>query len=359
MKLLKPPLSLARVNSLLFSSFLFLSLSCAKLTYVTQQGWGQFKIQWQGRDYQEVLEDPKVSEAVKEKIRKIQTYKDYFYKYFEKNPTSIYSEVTFLDREAVTHLVIASIYNKIEPKKEWFPFVGEFPYLGFFDEESALDHAKDLEEEDYYTYVRPVYAYSSLGNFEDKILSSFFIYEDEELAELIFHELFHTVFFIKDNVELNENLANYFGKQMMYEYFKVSSEKQSENLKQFQKNEELRIVLVKLVQEYKNELEAKSPKNKKESDALLADFIEKSFKPRVQKACKEIRFKNCYPLSSEWNNARFAAYMTYEKKANFIESLQKKNKFNLKQLFNYLVKKYKEHEKRDIKTKFEAWIETQ
>src|SRR5690606_28211743 len=52
------------------------------------------------------------------------------------------------------------------------------------------------------------------------ILSSFFYYDDLDLAELIFHELFHTIFFIKDDVDLNENLANYFGKELVRLYFK-------------------------------------------------------------------------------------------------------------------------------------------
>ncbi len=361
MKSQKPQLFLAKGSSLLLNSFIFLTLSCAKVTYVTEQGWGQFKIQWNGRGYEEVLEDPKVPADVKGQIKKIQAYKNHFYNYFEKEPTSIYSEVTFLDREAVSHLVIASLYNKIEPHNEWFPFVGEFPYLGFFDEESAKSYAKEKEEDQYYTYIRPVYAYSSLGNFEDKILSSFFQYKDEDLAELIFHELFHTIFFIKDNVDLNENLANYFGKEMMYEYFKIGNKQQEKRLEQAKKFEGLRFSLVNLIDRYKEILKKQEPKNKKEADILLKEFLDTQFIPSMKSACKKMNIKseNCYPIRVSWNNARFAAYMTYEKKVGFIKKLHQEKSLSLKELFNYLDEKYKEYKRIKPSIKFHTWIEKQ
>ena len=40
-------------------------------------------------------------------------------------------------------------------------------------------------------------------------------------------------------------------------------------------------------------------------------------------------------------------------------ALRDKKGFDLKQLFNHLVQKYKEHQDKNIKTKFEKWIETQ
>src|SRR5690606_17570522 len=86
--------------------------------------------------------------------------------------------------------------------------------------DSALDWVKDKKEEGFQTWMRPVYAYSTLGYFEDRILSSFFQYDKYELAELVFHELFHVMYFLKNNVDFNENIANFFGEQMAREYFK-------------------------------------------------------------------------------------------------------------------------------------------
>src|SRR5690606_2478177 len=131
-----------------------------------------------------------------------------FYHYFDAKPTSIYSKTTMLENPAVSYLVIATPHTSLEPHQFKFPFVGSFPYIGFFNKDSAQKFARELEEdENLVTWVRPVYAYSTLVYFEDRILSSFFHYEDVELAELIFHELVHSCFFIMDEVDLNEHMA--------------------------------------------------------------------------------------------------------------------------------------------------------
>ena len=201
--------------------FLFTLSSCAKLGYLTEQGIEQMKIQWKGKPNEHYLDDPKTPEKIKNKILLVGEYKKYFYHYFNEKPTDIYSKTTMLNNRAVTYLVIATPHTKIEAHEFEFPFMGSFPYIGFFQKDSAKEFAKELEEdENLVTWIRPVYAYSTLGYLEDRILSSFFQYDDVELAELVFHELFHTILFIKDEVDLNENLANLYGKELLKEYFK-------------------------------------------------------------------------------------------------------------------------------------------
>ncbi|MCB9091755.1 MAG: aminopeptidase [Halobacteriovoraceae bacterium] len=337
--------------------FLFLLLGCSKFLYLTEQGVGQFKIQWNSREIKEVLEDPKVSPEIKDKILKIQTYKKYFYDYFKKPYQDIYSEVTFLDREAVSHLVIASLFDRVEPHKEWFPFMGEFPYLGFFSKESAEEYAQDMREKDYYTYVRPVYAYSSLGYFEDRILSSFFQYDDYELAEMVFHEIFHTVFFVKDNVDVNENLANYFGKQLMQVYFKFDAKEKEKLKKEEELRRQMRDHLVGLIREYKKELVENKPKNMKESRVMLDKFLKKNFLPSLEKKCQELKLKTCHILEGDWNNARFAAYMTYEKKGDFISKLRDKVGGDLRNFLAYLDRQYQNYNESKPKISFEKYLE--
>ena len=60
------------------------------------------------------------------------------------------------------------------------------------------------------------------GKYNDRIISSFFRYDERRLANLIFHELFHAVFFIKDEVKANENLASFFARELAKEYFSDS-----------------------------------------------------------------------------------------------------------------------------------------
>ena len=198
------------------------------------------------------MKDPLTSQVVKKKIKKIEDYKDYFYKFFKREVKGHYEKTTLLGRDAVTYLVTASPFNKIAPREECFPFVGCFPYLGFFNKKSALKHQEILEKEDWVTWMRPVYAYSTLGNFNDPILSSFFRYDDEVLAELIFHELFHTIFFIENEVQLNENLANFFSAKLVAKYFHWSEEEKTDRLLERVKFKGLDRLIVRLVKDLEN-----------------------------------------------------------------------------------------------------------
>lgn len=324
--------------------------SCAKISYVTEQGIGQMALEWNGEDNEKVLMDPKVKEEHKEKIRKIEAYKEFFYKYYKKETTPIYSETTFLKQKAVTYLVIASKKTQIAPLMTSFPIAGEFPYLGFLKKESAKKYKKELESKGYSTYMRPVFAYTTLNKlpFYDNIISSFFNYEEQQLAETIFHELLHTIFFIKDEVDFNESLAEYFGRMTSYEYFKYSS---SEKLKLKEKLES-QAKIMQLIATKANQLNKlyadKDKISNSEAIAILKQFLNEDFTPSLEKFCKEENVSKCWPLNQKWNNAMFAAFMTYSKEQNLIEKLHKKTKLSLSEYLVYLEKKYDDYKDSDF-----------
>jgi predicted aminopeptidase len=345
------PLKLALVSLLLLSS-------CAKVGYVFEQGVGQFSLLMSGVDNQKMLKDAKVKTEHKEKIRKIEKYKKYFYDYFEKETTDIYSETTILKGKAVTYLVIRSPFDEIKAIEECFIFAGCFPYLGFFKESSALEFAKDQEEDGMVTYVRPVYAYSTLGNFEDNILSSFFYYDDTSLAELIFHELFHTVFFAKDEVDLNENLANYFGQEMVIDYFKMDKKQQDKRSASREKRSDLNLEVVQQVEKLQDLYKKSHPKSKEGGELILRNFMKSTFEPSVQKKCLElsIMLENCFPLKRKWNNASLAAFLTYEKSMDKIKSIRDSKGLSLKDFFGYIEKEYNSYRDSSSKESFEVWF---
>ena len=107
-------------------------LGCAKVSYLWDQGWGQMSLLNSARPNKEVLEDPKIPQTQKDKILLIQKYKKYFYEFWAKKPSSIYSETTILKTKAVTHLVIASPYSEVKALDHCFPFMGcSFNILNF------------------------------------------------------------------------------------------------------------------------------------------------------------------------------------------------------------------------------------
>ncbi|MBF0301040.1 MAG: aminopeptidase, partial [Oligoflexia bacterium] len=248
---------------------LFVLVSCAKLSYVIEQAQGQLKLQNRAKDNNVLLKDPSISKEYKEKISEIAKYKKFFYDFFEKKSTSIYSRTTILDRKAVVYLVVASKFYEIKAKKECFPFLGCFPYIGFFNKEKAGSYAKKLENEGYVTTMYPVYAYSTLGFFEDTILSSFFEYDKYDLAELIFHELFHTILFMKNDGELNENLANFFSKELVKIYFSNEKKELQEYIKINDSYDEIKKVIVEKVKILQDKYDKEKPQTSTDASKIL------------------------------------------------------------------------------------------
>lgn len=346
-------------NSLILLTMLG-ALGCAKFDYLYEQSVGQISLQSKARDNREMLKNVRVPSSQKQKIKKIEELKKYFYRYWAKKETRIYSQTTMLNNKAVSYLVIASPYYEIKAEETCFPLMGCFPYLGFFNMSSAKNFAKSKEQEGFVTWIRPVYAYSTLGYFTDTILSSFFHYSEYELAELIFHELFHTIFFVNSQVELNENLANYFAKEMLEEYFSNTNQLDYLRLQQKEEIEDklLRKTVVGLTVELQEHYQKLLPRTRVDAEVILSEFLEKRFKPEILLKCQELNIppKNCFPLEKQWNNASFAAFLTYEKKSDELSGLQKKLGLDLRGYYQWISKKYKDYQEQTEVTEFSKYL---
>lgn len=343
------------MNFLKILLLVFVCAGCSTTSYIVKQGWGQLKLQWNGVKNDKLLSSDKISDDIKFKIRLIEDAKQFFAHYFDIKVGGIYSKTTMLDGDAVTWLVIASAPDKVEAHEFEFPFVGSFPYIGFFNKEDAEDFRLDLEKNGKITFMRPVYAYSTLGHLEDRILSSFFHYKDVELVELVFHELFHVAFFVKDEVELNENLAQWFASAMLEEYFKDSDLLKTYRAERI-KEKKLEQKLVQLGLLLREEFEKMGPLlTPDKANAHAARFIGEILVPMVHESCVENNWpsSDCPDDPKKWNQARLAAILTYEEKQDFIDAVATRNNFKPKDFLVQLKSWYEEWE--DSKKKEEEF----
>ena len=316
----------------------FLFLSCAKLSYISEQAVGQLSLEYADIDVENFLDDPSQSASHKEKVKLILKAKEFFYTYFDLDQVSIYDEVKMLDQDAVTYLVVHSKKDEIRAQSSWFPVLGEFPYLGFFSKNSAIEFVKEKEELGFQTYMRAVYAYSTLNHplmpFDDNILSSFFFYQNEDLVELIFHELSHTIIFVKDNISFNENLASFIAERLRIKYYGLGKKKEHRLLFEREQNKKLTEYISEQVMKLKKLYTNASGDD---YEGILNRFTNDRFLPSVKEYCKEIGLENCWPLTGTWNNARFAALGTYSDKQSEIQKIFKKSGLSLKDFVKKMV----------------------
>jgi predicted aminopeptidase len=108
-------------------------------------------------------------------------------------------------------VVSASAADSFTTHEWWFPVVGRMPYKGFFNTADAYKERARLEKKGLDVWIRGVDAFSTLGWFRDPLYSYMKDYSARGLADLIIHELFHATVFIKNEVQFNEQLAEFVG----------------------------------------------------------------------------------------------------------------------------------------------------
>lgn len=174
------------------------------------------------RPIEEVLRDHRTSPGVAVLLREVAPIK-VFAEEMGLKSTKNYRDYVQLDREAVVYVVVASERLKFEPKRWWFPIVGSITYLGWFDRGAADRHASQLKDEGWDVYVRGTSAYSTLGWFNDPILSTMLESGDTAMGSLvntILHESVHAKLYIDGQSYLNESLASFVADQITPVYLK-------------------------------------------------------------------------------------------------------------------------------------------
>lgn len=118
---------------------------------------------------------------------------------------------TFVDwpDSAVVWNVFATDEFSVEPHEWCYPFVGCAGYRGYFRRTAADAEARRWRLRDADARVGGAAAYSTLGWFDDPLLSTFIDWPEPELAGLIFHELAHSRVFVKGDTEFNESYATF------------------------------------------------------------------------------------------------------------------------------------------------------
>jgi predicted aminopeptidase len=130
-----------------------------------------------------------------------------------------YTMYTRLDRDTLALVLSAAERDRLAPKTWWFPVVGRVPYKGFFDKGDALSAQAGLEAEGFDTWLRPTAAFSTLGWFNDPILSTVLRADDVDVVETVLHELSHNFLFVPGQVGFNESFAMFAGRAGAIEFF--------------------------------------------------------------------------------------------------------------------------------------------
>ena len=314
--------------------------------YGLLQGKGQLKVIMEAHPIEEFLDDPNFADSLKQKLKLVQEIRQFSTDVLGINESNNYTSL--YDQKGRVTLWNLTACEPFELKaKTWgFPIIGSFPYKGFFDLEKAKEARDELNAAGYDTRIRPVSGWSTLGWFNDPILSNMLNRPEGALAELIIHELTHGTLYIRDSADYNENLATFIGQKGAQLFLKSKYGQESPQLIAYIQNE----------YDYKRYIDHFIVgSNKLDSlygtmNASLSEELKNNLKQElIQKIVNNIdtikfyrprnfigRFEKTKP-----NNAYFMSFLRYHAKQDkFEKEFNEKFKGDVRSYLIYLKQKY-------------------
>jgi predicted aminopeptidase len=181
---------------------------CSTLNYYSQAAQGQLSLLSDSRPIDDWMSDPGTTPKLRMRLATARQIRLYAVQHLGLPDNQSYRNYTALSRPFVVWNVVATPELSLKPLQWCFPVAGCVDYRGYYSKQDAQDYAHQLRAEGNDVQLGGVTAYSTLGWFNDPLISTFINYPDAELARLIFHELAHQVVYVTGDSQFNESFAS-------------------------------------------------------------------------------------------------------------------------------------------------------
>lgn len=206
--------------------------------YYLQAASGQWDVLRKRQALQDVIDNPATSAQLAQRLALVNRARDFSIAELGLPDNNSYRSYAALDRDYVVWNVFAAPEFDLQAKHWCFPVAGCVNYRGYFSKNKAVRAAERLSRQGYDAAVGGVVAYSTLGHFDDPILSTMLRWDDVSLVATLFHELAHQVVYVQDDSAFNESFASAVEEISITRWLKA--EGHSEQIKQFEDNRALR-----------------------------------------------------------------------------------------------------------------------
>ncbi len=202
----------------LLALYLCLLTGCEHVGFYNQAVTGHLGIMLGSQPVSELLNDPKTPDTLRQQLILTQNILQHAETELLLQVDGNYQRYVQLQGDYVVWNVFAAKPLDLRGETWCYPVAGCTPYKGYYAQEDALAFADKYQHMGFETYVGGVSAYSTLGWFNDPLLSSFIDYKPLSLAQLLFHELAHSKVWVPGSTPFNESFASFVGRQGAWEW---------------------------------------------------------------------------------------------------------------------------------------------
>lgn len=283
-----------------FKIFLIIGLSlvvqgCSSIGFYWEKIQGHAEILNAQQPIQEVIENPKTAASVRDKLINAQQARKFASEVLLLPDNDSYRNYVDIKRDYVVWTIVATPPYSIKPKEWCFLIVGCLSYRGYFSKQAAEEFAATLKDQGMDVYVSGAKAYSTLGWFDDPLLSTMLYKSEAYRVGIIFHELAHQQIYVENDTAFNEAFATSVELEGIKAWYT-----QTANQQKFKKH----LIAKKRDKDFKTLLR----NTRKELEILYAEKQQ----PKKWQTRKEIIFKQLH-LSYKKFKRKWGNYTGYDK----------------------------------------------
>jgi predicted aminopeptidase len=179
--------------------------------YVSRAAYEEAKILSRRKPITKLVADSTTEKVTRAKLAFVLQARTFAHDSLGLKTGESFTKYSKLDRDTLVLVLSAAYRDRLERRTWWFPVVGRFPYKGFFDFDKAKKTAEQMRKDGFDVTLGASSAFSTLGWFNDPVVSTTLAMDSVTLANTVMHELLHNTFFAKGHVPFNESYASFVG----------------------------------------------------------------------------------------------------------------------------------------------------